>query len=160
MLYFTMSEDKKKPHPLQRAWAAGVFDAKVKFPRSGYVLRFESTDEPLMKRFFETVGIGNLHEADKKTCSHTVYIYQSQNMDDTRELLLLVAPFLSAVRMKQASEMVARIERNPTWQRKNPEKAASSVITPAPNVEAKTTQQSTAADGSDASPPDVEPTGE
>jgi hypothetical protein len=131
-----MTEEKKKPHPLQRAWAGGVFDARIAFPRSGYVLRFESTDEPLMKRFFETVGYGNLHIAEKKKCTHPVFIYQSQNMDDTRELLLCVSPFLSPVRLKQGSEMVARIERNPTWIKRYPEKAALSVTTNATTAEA------------------------
>lgn len=154
-----MSESKK-PHPLQRAWAAGVFDARITFPRSGFVLRFESTDEPLMRRFYETVGLGHLDEADKKQCSHPVFIFRTSKMDDTRELLLLVSPFLSAVRLRQASEMIARIERNPKWQKKNPEKAASSVTTPAKSAEAQTTPQSTAADGFTVSPQDVEQTGE
>lgn len=144
-----MSDDekKKKAHPLQRAWAAGVFDARITFPRSGYVLRFESTDEPLMKRFHDTVGVGRLNEADKKQCSHTVYIYQTTNMDDTRELLLMVSPFLSAVRLSQASEMVARIERNPTWRKNHPEKVDSCVTSPAQSAGAKTTQPNTQAGG-------------
>lgn len=139
--------ERKKPHPLQRAWAAGVFDARISFPASGYVLRFESTDEPLMKRFAETVAIGQLDPLDKKQCSHTVWCYRTLNMDDTRELLLLLSPFLSAIRMKQASGMLARIERNPTWQKQNPKKAASSVTVPAENVQAQTPPPNTQADG-------------
>lgn len=129
-------EKKKKPHPLQRAWAGGVFDARITFPRSGYILRFESVDEPLMKRFHDIVGVGVLHEHEKKNCSHPVWIFQTQSMDDSRELLLLVSPFLSPVRLKQAADMVGVIERNPTWQKKNPEKATSSVTSPAPTAEA------------------------
>lgn len=116
-----MSENK--PHPLQRAWAAGVLDARITFPKSGYVLRFESTDEPLMRRFHETVGIGNLEPHEKKQCSHTVWCYRTTNMDQTRDLLLLVAPFLSANRMKDAGQMVAKIERNKAWRQKHPDKA-------------------------------------
>ena len=155
-----MSEDKKKPHPLQRAWAAGVFDARITFPRSGYVLRFESADEALMHRFRDTVGVGNLMEHQKKDCVRPIWIYQTQAMDDTRELLLMVSPFLGPVRLKQASEMLARIERNPTWQKKHPEKAASSVTIHAQSAEAATTPPNTQADGSTVSPPDVETTGE
>lgn len=123
-----MSEEKKKVHPLQRAWAAGVLDARITFPQSGYVLRFESVDEPLMRRFHETVGVGNLHQAEKKQLRGPVFIFQTEKMDDTRELLLLVAPFISAHRAKQAAQMVAKIERNPNWQKKHPEKAAAMVI--------------------------------
>ena len=122
------SEEKKKVHPLQRAWAAGVFEAKVYFPKSGYVLRFESVDDTLMKRFHETVGVGNLHIAEKKNCSRPVYIFQTESMDASRDLLLLVAPFLSSHRALQASDLIAKVERNPNWQRKHPEKAKDTVI--------------------------------
>lgn len=119
-----MSEEKPKPHPLQRAWAAGVFDAKCYWPKAGYQIRFESMDEPMMKRFAETIPYGNLLEnPDKPKTLKTIWIWQTSSMDDTRETLLLLVPFLSAIRMKQASEMIAKIERNPTWQKKNPEKA-------------------------------------
>lgn len=151
-----MSDEKPKPHPLQRAWAAGVFDARVTFPRSGYVLRFESTDHPLMKRFKDTIAVGVLEEHDKKQCLAPVYCFKTLNMDDTRELLLLVSPFLSAIRLKQASEMLARIERNPRWQKENPKKATSLVMAHATNVQVQTQQPATHLDGSTVTP--VEPT--
>lgn len=133
----------KKPHPLDRAWAAGVFDARGTVPKSGYVLRFESTNEAIMQKFFETVEVGSLNELDKKQCVHPVFAYKTLNMDDTRELLLLLSPFLTAVRLTQAAEMIARIERNPTWQKKHPKKATSSVTSPVVPAEAETTEQNT-----------------
>lgn len=77
-----------------------------------------------MRRFAETVGVGKLEEHQKKQCAMPVFVFRTTNMDDTRELLLLASPFLSAIRTKQASEMLARIERNPTWQKQHPEKAS------------------------------------
>lgn len=139
--------DQKKAHILQQAWAAGVFDAKVTFPRSGYVVHVESADETLMKRFAATMPVGQFGERHKKGCPKGLWRWQTIAMDDTREALLMFAPFLSAIRLKQASEMVARIERSPIWQKKNPEKAASCVISPAPTAEAETTQPSMTPDG-------------
>lgn len=122
--------EKPKAHPLQRAWAAGVFDARITFPRSGYTVRFETVDEGLVRRFHETVGIGQLIDREKKDCTHPIWVYQTINMDDTRELLLFVSPFLSPIRVKQASEIIARIERSPKWLKENPKKAASLVTAP------------------------------
>lgn len=130
-----MSVDKKV-HILQRAWAAGVFDSKVIMPRSGYVVKIESADDTLMKRYAETIKIGQFKDRRKADCARPIWVWQTINMDDTREVLLMFSPFLSAIRLKQASEMVARIERNPQWIKNNPEKAASCVISPAPSAEA------------------------
>ena len=145
-------KDIPKAHPLQRAWASGVFDARITMPRSGFVLRFESTDEPLMRRFLETVGIGHLEEHEKKQCTHPVWVYRTTNMDDTRTLLLFVSPFLSSIRLKQAAEMLARIERSPRWIKENPKKAASSVTAPVANVQVQTPPPNTQTDGYTASP--------
>lgn len=148
-----MSE-KKKIHPLQRAWAAGVFDARIYFPKSGAVLRFESTDEPLIRRFHETVGLGKVAKDETKRTAVPVYVFQTLNMDDSRELLLLVAPFLSPRRFKDASEMLARIERNPNWQKKNKntKKVTLSETVPAQSAEDGQEPQSTATDGATVSP--------
>jgi hypothetical protein len=124
----------KKIHPLQQAWAGGVFDAKITFPRNGYVLRFETVDEALLKRFAATVQVGNVEQREKSDCVRIIFVYHTLNMEDTRELLLVVAPFLSASRTNAAAEMLARIERNPQWRKDHPEKAASCVISPAPSA--------------------------
>lgn len=123
-----MSDDKKKPGPLQRAWAAGIIDAKGIFPKDTNVVRIETTDEVLINRFRETVGVGNVTSTQKQAMVQPQFIYQSQSMDDTRELLLLVVPFLSARKLKQAAEVIARIERNPMWRKKFPEKAQKLVV--------------------------------
>ena len=136
-----MSE--KKAHILQLAWASGVFDSRALLPRSGYTVRLESVDEDLMKRFHATVNVGRITKRQKKGMARPLFLYQTMSMDDTRTLLLTVAPFLSASRTKYCAELVARIERNPIWQQKNPEKAASLVTYPVQTAEAATTEPST-----------------
>lgn len=116
-------EEKKKLHPLQRAWAGGVMDSRAIFPKNTNVCRIETTDEVMIRRFQETVGLGNIHTIHKQNMARPMFIFQTEAMDQTRELCLLAAPFLSALKAKQAAEVVARIERNPYWRKKNPEKA-------------------------------------
>jgi hypothetical protein len=129
-----------KTHPLERAWAAGVFDARVSMPKSGYVLRVESTDQPMMERFAKALEVGTFKERDHKLCSHPVYLWNTTSMDQTRDALLLLSPFLSGIRIKQAADLIAKIERNPIWHKNNPEKANSTVInTPASSADQKTT---------------------
>ena len=146
--------EQKKPHPLQRAWAAGVFDARCTMPHAGCVLRFESVDEAMMRRFHSTVGVGQLAMDDKKRTTTPVWIFRTVNLDDSRELILLVAPFLSPQKLGHTSEMLARIERNPTWQKKNPnkKKLTLSETAPAPTAAEAQGQQSTVADGVTVSP--------
>ena len=135
-----MSEEKKQIHPLQRAWAAGILEGRVTWPKNGYILRFESVNEEMMKRFHEVVQTGTLFTRGHKQCSRDVYVYQSASMDDTRELLLLIAPFLTSGLHSRAASMIAKIERNKNWQRKHPEKVSSSVTTsPAPTADQGTT---------------------
>ena len=119
-----MSE-KPKVHPIQRAWAAGVFDARVKIPKAGAVLRFETADEPLIRRFHETCGVGRVFEREKERCVRPIWVFQTSSMDDSRSLLLFVSPLMTGGRINQVAEMVARIERNPVWRKNNPEKASS-----------------------------------
>lgn len=122
-----MTDEPKKPTALQRAWAGGVFDAKFLFPKTGYTLRFDTADRVLCDVFCGIVGVGYVKPREKNDCIRPQWMYQTNTMDDSRELLLFVAPFIQALRVKQASEMLARIERSPVWQKKNPEKVASSV---------------------------------
>lgn len=124
-----MSE-KKKQHPLLRAWAAGVFDAKVTFPRTGMTVRFDSVNEAVMKRFHEVVGVGKLrpHERPDLKMANTIWIFETFTADDTRELLIFLSPFLSSKRVKQAAELIGKIERSDLWRKKNPEKAAALVV--------------------------------
>jgi hypothetical protein len=146
--------DKPKIHPLQRAWAAGVFDARCTVPQAGATLRFESVDEAMIKRFHSTVGVGQLGIDEKKRTVVPVWIFRTTNLEDSRELILLVAPFLSPQKLAQTSEMLARIERNPTWQKKNPnkKKLTLSETAPAPSAEEVPEPLNTVADGDTASP--------
>lgn len=123
-----MTEEKKKPHPLQRAWAAGVFEARNVWPKNGYLLRIDSTNETMVRRFHETVGVGTLGQNQRKHMAHPIYIWRVTNMDDTREVLKLMVPFLSGNKLKLAADMIARIERNPIWQKQNPEKHEEAII--------------------------------
>jgi hypothetical protein len=146
--------DLPKVHPLQRAWAAGVFDARCTMPSSGCVLRFESVDEAMMTRFHKTVGVGQLVEDRTKRTRLPVWIFRTCSLDDSRTLILLVSPFLSPMKMKHTSAMLARIERNPTWQKKNPNKKTVTLSETAPAPSAAEGQElpSTVTAGESASP--------
>lgn len=127
-------EDRVKAvHPLQRAWLAGVIDARAQFPKAGYVVYLESTDQALIERVHRTANLGKLSDRErKKVCSHPLFRFEVTNMNDCRDLLLMVSPFLSGRNMTKAATLIDKIERNPTWRKQNPEKASSSVISPAP----------------------------
>lgn len=115
--------DEKKIHPLQLAWLAGVFDARGIIPKSGYVLTLEMVDEPLMKRFRETLGFGRFSNRTKSDMTSFLWRFETTNLRDTWTLLTLVAPFLSPAKLKSSAEMVARIERSPTFLKSNPDLA-------------------------------------
>jgi len=152
----------KKPHPIERAWAAGWFTARGRFPTTAYTLRVEGTDKDSMARWHEIVGVGSIIESirvskkgDKATLPN--WVWQAPSMDTTRETLLLIAPFMTGIKKVHAAEMIAKVERNPIWQKKHPTKASSSVTFPATSVAAGTTARNTQVAGSDAL--DAEQTG-
>lgn len=127
-----MSEtESKKAHILQLAWAAGVMDARMFFPKSGYLIRMETVDEAMAKRFHKTVGVGGMTTRLHPAMKNQTYIYQCNNAEDSHKLLKMLAPFLSGKKMKQCGELLARIERSPAWQKKMAKKAASSATDPA-----------------------------
>jgi hypothetical protein len=133
--------DKPKVHPLVRAWAAGVFDGKAVVPRDAGHMFMDSQDESLLRRFLELIGVGYLKllSGDKvKTAPR--WRWGVSNMDDCREAILFVAPFLSPQKTRQCADKLARIERNPLWRKRNPEKAEKldAEASSAPSV-AKTT---------------------
>lgn len=114
---------KPKPHPaIERAWAAGFFDAKVSFPKSGYVLDFDSFDHLMVKRFGETVGVGKVKNVGiiGRAVQET-WRWETYNMDDSRTVLLFVLPLLSPHKRKLAMDMLAKIERSPRWLKEHPE---------------------------------------
>lgn len=119
----------KKPHPLEVAWAAGIFEGKGSFPRNvGSVLRFDSTDGQMVKRFKEVVGVGTVNNLGyKKGSINEVWRWQTQAHDDCRETLLMLSPFFGPRKTVLASDIIARVERNPYWRKKYPKKAASLV---------------------------------
>jgi hypothetical protein len=146
--------EKRKVNPLQRAWAAGVFDARIQVPKAGCILRLDTIDETLAKRFLEVTGVGQIKEDRNKATTKPVQVYRTVSMDDTRELILFVAPLLSPLKLKLASEVLGRVERSPWWRKNYPEKAASCVIVPAPNAEDEHEQPNTATAGDTVSPAD------
>lgn len=123
-------EEQEKPHPFYRAWAAGVYDARMSIPKSGYTLSFETTNAALVERFKEVVGLGVVNQREKSRSVNPIMIYRTINMESTRELILLLAPFLSPRSIHLSSEVLGRIERNPTWKKLNPTKATSSITVP------------------------------
>jgi hypothetical protein len=61
-------------------------------------------------------------------------------MDDSRDALLFLTPFLTGDGVKKAADIIARVERNVNWRKKNPEKVTSSVInSPANSADHTTT---------------------
>jgi hypothetical protein len=153
---------EKKAHPLDRAWAAGFFQARGRFPKTAYTLRIEGTEKEAIERFKDVVGVGKITVSDRVSkTEHNMalpnLVWQAPSMDDSRTALLSIAPFLTGIKKAHAAELIAKIERNPIWQKKHPTKVSSSVTSRAQAVEAKTTEQNTPVDGSDAS--DAEPTG-
>lgn len=148
--------------PLWRAWAAGVFEARITIPRNGAILRMETTDYELLQNFTARVGVGSLTNRGKKKnppSIHDIWVYQTTNLDDARTLCLFVAPLLGNRASKKVADLVHKIETNPHWQKQNPEKAASCVVTShAEDAEAPTASQSTTTDTATASPT-VETTG-
>lgn len=119
-------EEKPKAHPLRLAWAGGVFDAQARIPQAGFVIRFESTGEERIREFHEIVGVGSVTSSQRRASFET-WIFQSTNADDTRTLLMLLSPFLTKTKFRQAADMIARVERSAAWQSKYPQKAAEAL---------------------------------
>lgn len=123
-----MTDKPKIPPALERAWAAGVFESRIgTVPRNVNTLRFDTNNLPMMERFKEAVGVGEvvLHErAGTPLKTVQVWIYRTNNLDDTRTLIKFVLPMLSPNKAAAVSVMLARIESNPHWQSLNRKKAA------------------------------------
>lgn len=123
-----MTDKPTIPPALQRAWAAGVFESRIgKVPVTGNVIRFDTNNLPMMDRFREIVGVGEVVIHERYTDSGnpaTVWIYRTQSLDDTRTLLKFVLPMLSPNKAAAVTPMLARIESNPHWQSLNRKKAA------------------------------------
>ncbi len=117
----------KPASPLQRAWAAGVVESKMNFPKAGYFLDLNSTDEVMLQRFLKIVGYGDIASVERRGMVSVSYRWQSRKADDTREILLSLSPFFSARTLKNAAIMIAKIERSPYWSQNYPEKAAHAV---------------------------------
>ena len=130
-----------KPHPLQRAWAGGVFDARGAIIRAGYTIRIDAVNQGLIRRFHEIVQYGTVKEWMRKDGVNTIYIWQTWAQDDTREVLKWLAPFLTAQKLKESADMIDKIERSPTWAKRNPEKANSLVMGHASDLSAEAPMQ-------------------
>lgn len=150
-----MSEEKKV-NPLLRAWAAGVFDARISFPKAGCVLRMDTVDGELVRRFHDVVGVGKVMiDKSKEASGRTnlpVSVFTTTSLEDTRKLLIFVSPLLSPLKMRQASELIAKIERNPYWLRKNKEGGILSGTARVPSAAGESVPESTQTDGGIASP--------
>ena len=110
-----------KLQPLNRAWAAGVFDARVSIPTVGLLVQFQGTDEFLIKRFGDVIDTGKVWNIGRvgKTI-RDVWRWETQSFRDSHKALLFVIPLLSAMKRKQATELIAKIERNEHWKKANP----------------------------------------
>jgi hypothetical protein len=114
----------EKAHPLQRAWAAGIFDASANVPKAGYQIKILMADEVLIRRFHKTTGVGKVYFSNnKKLGVMGGYEWNSNSMDDAREAILFVAPLLSPRKTAKCAQLLRRIEENPTWRKQNPQKA-------------------------------------
>lgn len=117
-------EHKNEATPLDRAWAAGVFDARVTIPTQQVSLRLQGYDETLLKRWLKVVGVGVISEV-KGTMGRTLYQYSTSSLNDSWELIRFVAPLLSARKKKQALGLLRKIERRPVWIKKYAHKAVT-----------------------------------
>ncbi len=117
-------EKAKIPAPLQRAWAAGVFEGKCKISDTRNELCFESTDLPMMQRFYEIVGVGHLKLRDPGPgMVRPSHRWITKSMEDCRETLRFVLPMLSDTQAARAAKLIHRIEASPAWKKKQEKKA-------------------------------------
>lgn len=122
-----MTKEKPKVHPLLRAWAAGMFDGKIVISKTGGNMFMDSHDLPLLKRVRELIGVGEVTDITKQSMTHGSkgrFRWQTSTLDDCREAILFVAPFLSPQKTKVCADKLAMIERNKYWRKRHPEKAA------------------------------------
>lgn len=123
---------KKKVSPLERAWAAGVFESKVTLSDKNNVLVFDTKWEEIVHRFKEATGVGNcLTIKGPRLGALGQYRFQTTSLDESRDLILFVLPMLGPTRAAQTTRVLRRIESSMEWRKKNPEKAASLVTDPA-----------------------------
>src|SRR6267142_1577633 len=111
------------------AWAAGLFEGEgsivirpysrkqVKFFRcNGWtrMLRVAMTDEDVVKKFRDVVGVGKIHPvARKKPHYKDQYVWVCSDWPNIKRILNLFLPFLCARRTAKAFEMLSKPARKP-----------------------------------------------
>ena len=143
--------DRPKVHPLQRAWAAGVFDAKGVLNSTKKCIKIESSDESMVRRFAETVGVGSFVPDRRGSKNMGLHTWQALSNNDIREALLFLLPLLSPIKTRAAATMLSKIERSPVWREQNPEKAATLVTVRVQSADTNQPAQDTTQGGPDAS---------
>lgn len=109
------------PAPLQRAWAAGIFEAKCKIYENRNELYFDSPDQAMLERFHEVTGCGYVRiiPPGGKNLITPSHRWATKSLNDTRSILLFVLPLLGAMKAAQAAKLKKRIEGNPSWQKRH-----------------------------------------
>ena len=115
-----VSEQDQSKNPLQRAWCSGVFDARINFSTRVLTLKLESSDETLIKRFHQVIGVGSVVKSDRKKNQGPIilWLWQTTSLHESWLAIRYVLPLLSTRKKKQALEALSRIEVTPVWLRK------------------------------------------
>lgn len=115
----------EKAHDLEIAWAAGLFEGEGCFTTSsknsrGYSYRnwvcfLGSTDEDIVKRFFQIVGVGRIYEQTKHRNGLSLgtkpfFRWQTQSRNDFRFIAKIFTPYLGERRLARVTELLAEIE--------------------------------------------------
>ncbi len=78
-----------------------------------------------MRGFMSIVGHGQVERQTKSGLPYWRWV--TTTMDDTREVLLMISPFFSGKSLKNAAELLSKVENNVTWRLKFPTKALALV---------------------------------
>ena len=110
-------EVEQSKNPIQRAWAAGVFDARITVSPREVSLKMESADQALVNRFHKVVGTGTVLMSERKGKQHPLqfHIWRTYSIHDAWLTLRFVLPLLSPRKKKQALANIKKIESTPSW---------------------------------------------
>jgi hypothetical protein len=95
----------------QIAWSAGLFDGEgcVAETDRRFTLRLVNTDEELVRRFHDYVGLGRIYGPYVNTCSdgykRKLVFHSVAYGYDALDIMNLLAPFLSTRRRARAYEL-------------------------------------------------------
>jgi hypothetical protein len=94
------------------AWAAGLFEGEgcIAMNQRTLVLRVVNTDEDVIERFWDIVGVGGMYgpyaqERNRDGCKRKLFWAWLAQSDCALEALQLLSPWLSRRRLDRAEEL-------------------------------------------------------